>query len=316
MGHDDRDARAIERLVERLEPWLEAFFHPTVRGLERIPDGPGLYVANHSGGVLFPDAYVLGAALFRHRGLQDLPYVLAHDLVVRPAVTRRLFVPLGAVRATPGNAHRLFVGGHKVLVFPGGDVDAMRPFRDRDRIVFGERRGYLRLAIAEGVPLIPVVSAGSHSCLVVIDDGRRLAHALGVDRALRVNVCPLVLSVPWGLTFGFPPPYVPVPTRIFLEVLPPIRFPRVGAEAAADRAYVERCHAEVVRTMQAALTRLAAERRRDKRARNAPKIEGLARAFALGPRGRRLLDRLAEASHLVPAADPPPASFEAHAAHA
>ena len=47
---DNRSRRAIERALAVLEPALAALFHPVVRGLERIPEGPGLYVANHSGG--------------------------------------------------------------------------------------------------------------------------------------------------------------------------------------------------------------------------------------------------------------------------
>lgn len=298
---ENRDPRAIERVVSRLEPWLEAFFHPVVRGLDRIPEGAGLYVANHSGGFLFPDAYVLGSAIYRAHGLTHLPHVLAHDLAIRPAISNRTFAPLGAVRASRENARKIFGAGRKALVFPGGDLDALRAFRDRNRIVFGARRGYVRLAIEEGAPVIPVVSAGAHSCIVVLDDGARLARWLGLDRHLRVHVFPVVLSVPWGLTIGFPPPYVPLPSRIFLEILPAIRFDRSGAAAASDLAYVEECHARVVSAMQRALDALAAERADDKRARHAPKISALAAALGLGSRTRRALDRVAEAVHLVPA---------------
>lgn len=298
---DNRDRRAIERTIRFLEPVLEAFFHPVVRGLERIPSGPGLYVANHSGGILFPDAYVLGTSVYRHGGMEDLPYVLAHDMAVRPPIANQIFVPLGGVRASPENAHKLFSAHRKVLVYPGGDVEAMRPFRDRDRIVFGPRRGYLRLAISEGVPILPVVTAGAHSGLVILDDGGRVARFLHLDRLLRVKVFPIVLSAPWGLTIGFPPPYIPLPTRFFMEFLEPIRFERSGEEAANDREYVERCHRRVVGAMQAALTRLAAERRADKRARHLDRLAKLTRAIHADAKMRDALEKLAVATHLTPA---------------
>jgi 1-acyl-sn-glycerol-3-phosphate acyltransferase len=300
---ENRDPRKVERIVRRLEPWLETFFHPVVRGLEHVPSGPGLYVANHNGGLLFPDAFVLGVTLYRRCGIGDLPYALAHDMACRPLPMNRTLVPLGLVRASRENARKLFAAHKKVLVYPGGDVEALRPFRDRDRIVFDERRGYLRLALEEGVPIIPVVSAGAHSGFVVLSDGRSIAHRLHVDRDLRVKVFPIVLSLPWGLTIGFPPPYVPIPTRIYLEVLPPIRFERSGAAAAADDAYVAECHRRVEATMQAALTRLAHERAADKRARNLPKVERIAEgAPALV---RRAIERCAGLVGLVPAADEP-----------
>jgi 1-acyl-sn-glycerol-3-phosphate acyltransferase len=297
---ENRDRGAIERTLAALEPILERLFHPVVRGLERIPEGPGLYVANHNGGVLFPDVYVIGSALMRRRGMEDLPYALAHDMAVRPPIVNQIFAPLGGVRASPENAHKLFEARRKVLVFPGGDVEALRPFKDRDKIVFGDRRGYLRLAITEGVPILPVVTAGAHAGLVVLDDGGRIAKFLGIDRALRVKVCPIVLSVPWGLTIGFPPPYVPMPTRMFMEFLDPMRFERSGADAANDRDYVERCHRRVVGTMQAALTRLARERAVDKRARHLARIDRVAETIKLTPEQRDALEALVVKTHLTP----------------
>ena len=53
---DNRRWESVERVVSLLEPWLRQFFHPVIHGLDRIPPGPVLYVANHNGGVLFPDA--------------------------------------------------------------------------------------------------------------------------------------------------------------------------------------------------------------------------------------------------------------------
>jgi len=297
---ENRDPEAIERTIHALEPVLEAFFHPTVRGFEHIPDGPGLYVANHNGGILLPDAYVLGVSLYRHRGLSDLPFVLAHDLAVRAPLANQLMPKLGAVRANPANAHRLFAAGHKVLVYPGGDRETFRPFRERDRIVFGDRRGYLRLALTEGVPITPVVTAGAHAGLMVLDDGGRIARFLRLDRALRVKVCPVVLSAPWGVTVGFPPPYVPMPTRIYMEFLPAIRFDRSGPDAAADEAYVEACHQQVATAMQSALSRLSAERARDKRARHLSALDATAARWRLQPAWRDALEELAILSGVTP----------------
>ena len=193
---ENRDPKAIERTLRMLEPALERWFHPEVRGLERIPEGKGLYVANHNAGILIFDVYILGSALYRSRGLDDLPFALAHDLAVLSPIAHELLVPLGAVRASPANARKLFAAEKKVLVYPGGDKEAFRPWLQRDRIVFGRRMGYVRLALREGVPIIPIVTAGAHSALVVLDDGGRVARALGIDQLFRVKVFPIVVSVP------------------------------------------------------------------------------------------------------------------------
>ncbi len=273
---ENRDPAAMEALFGRLDPILERFFSPRVTGLGRIPAGPALYVANHNAGLLMPDVYIVGSAIYRARGMADMPYGLAHDLALRPAVLNRLFCPIGAVRARPGTADRIFERGSKALVYPGGDLEVMRPFSQRDRIVFGSRRGYVKLALRAGVPISPIVTAGAHSAFMVLDDGGRVARALGLPRWARVNVLPTVLSFPWGLTFGFPPPYIPMPTRIYSEVLAPLHFAWTGPAAAADEKWVEECHQRVVNTMQQALTRLARERREIRRH---DLVEGVSHAF-------------------------------------
>jgi 1-acyl-sn-glycerol-3-phosphate acyltransferase len=252
-------------LIERLAGWVDAigqlYFRARVRGLERIPPGAALYVGNHNAGMMTPDSFLFGAAVLRAHGVDAVPYGLAHEVGLSLPFIHQLVVRLGAVRASHDNARRLFARGRKVLVYPGGDFEAMRPFRDRNRIVFGGRRGYIRLALRHGVPIVPVVTAGAHSTFIVLDDGRWLARAIGADRLFRVKVWPLTLSLPWGLTMGPGLVYLPWPTRILIEALDPIHFERSGEEAARDDAYVRECAERVESTMQRALDRLVRERR-------------------------------------------------------
>jgi 1-acyl-sn-glycerol-3-phosphate acyltransferase len=256
---ENRSEGLIKSFVGKVAPFIRKYFSATVRGLDRVPRGAGLYVANHNGGGLMPDAYLFGSAVYEQRGLEDCPYMLAHDIVVRWPLLSQFFIPFGAVRACPENARRVCRAGKKLLVYPGGDAEAMRPFRDRNRIVFGTRRGYVKLALREGVPIIPVVAHGAHSTAMILDDGKWLVKKLGLDRKIRLNAWPITLSFPWGVTFGPPPPYLPYPTRITIDVLDPIEFEDNGARAAADEDFVEACHQRVVDTMQNALDRLAGE---------------------------------------------------------
>ncbi|MFH2005854.1 MAG: 1-acyl-sn-glycerol-3-phosphate acyltransferase [bacterium] len=258
---DNVDFDRIETYYRYLHGPLERYFRSEVRGLHRIPRGAGLYVANHSGGIITPDSFIFGCALYREQPREDLPYGLGHDVINWPVVNQ-IVGPIGAVRASHANAHRIFAAGKKVLVYPGGDVDNMRPWRHRYRIVFGGRTGYVRLALRESVPIIPVVSAGGHNTFIVIDDLRWLARLLRVDKLIRSHVWPLVLSIPWGLTVGVIPVYIPWPAKILMEVGRPITFARTGPDAAADGTYVRLCADEVEDTLQRMLDRLAAELRR------------------------------------------------------
>lgn len=218
-------------------------------------------MGNHNAALLSPDSFIFGVAAYRAHGMAALPYGLGHEVAISLPVFHQILVPLGAVRASHEVAGRLFERGDKVLVYPGGDLDAMRPFRARDRIVFGPRRGYIKLAVRWGVPIVPIVTAGAQATMIVLNEGRRTAQLLGLNRLLRIKVWPWTLSLPWGLTFGPPPPHIPLPSRIFIEVLEPMTLERTGKVAAEDPYYVERCHARVHGAMQSALERLASARR-------------------------------------------------------
>lgn len=254
-----RDEPLLARLAELADALVRPYFRAEVRGLERISAGAALFVGNHNAGLLAPEAFILFAAL-RHRPLADLPYALTGDLLVAAPALERAAARLGIVRARPEAALRLLAAGAKVLVYPGGDVESMRPFVDRDRIVFGGRRGYVRLALRAGVPIIPVVAAGAHSTFVVLSDGRRFLQALGLGSRLRLTTWPISLCLPWGVLIGPAQVHLPWPTRILEEVLPPIHFERAGEAAASDAEYVRSCAERVESTMQLALTGLARER--------------------------------------------------------
>jgi len=256
---ENRDPKKIEQFLSLVDRFLTPYHRGEVFGVERVPKGAGLYVGNHNGGAWTPDSFIFGSALYHAHGMDSIPYALGHEKAIQLPFVRDVFIPLGAVRASHENAHRLFEAGKKVLVYPGGDFDSMRPFRHRHKIVFGGRTGYAKLAIREGVPIIPVVAAGAQSTWIVLDDGRWLAKLIHADKWLRVKVWPITLCLPWGITVGPLIPFIPFPSKILIEILDPIHFDRRGEEAAGDREYVAACDAQVRDAMQAALTRLAAK---------------------------------------------------------
>ena len=254
---DNRDRWFVEKMIAIVEHVMQPYHRAEVRGMERVPRGAALYVGNHSGGAMTIDSFLFGAAVYRAHGFDGLPFVLAHDFAMNAPGLHHVFSALGCVRASRDNARRLFAEGRKVLVYPGGSEESMRPFRDRNKILFGGKRGYVRTALEHGVPIVPVVGQGSHGTLIILEDVKWMAHLLGMDRAWRLRSWSIAFSLPWGLTFFPPPLYLPLPAKIRMEVLEPIRFERSGPEAAADDEYVAECAAVVEGRMQEALTRLA-----------------------------------------------------------
>ncbi|MFB6350832.1 MAG: 1-acyl-sn-glycerol-3-phosphate acyltransferase [Bradymonadaceae bacterium] len=249
--------RTVARLVRRV---ARPYHRAEITGLERIPEGPALYVGNHNGALLSIDTFLALSEVVLERGMEAMPYALAHSVIIRMPVMNQILVPLGAVEASWANAERVLEAGHKVLVYPGGEIEAMRPFSERHQVKFSGRRGWIRLALRSDVPIVPVAAAGAHATLIILDDQPRLARMLGLDELMRTHVWPLTFSIPWGLTFGPPPPHIPLPVKIAIEFLEPMTFDRVGPEAAEDEAYVDTCAYRVEAKIQHTVDRLVAQK--------------------------------------------------------
>ena len=117
------------------------------------------------------------------------------------------------------------------------------------------RTGFVKLALRERVPVIPLASVGMQETLIVLTRGDRLARALGLHRLLRSNVLPIALGIPWGL---FTPylPQLPLPAQVTIEFGEPIRWDYPpGAEN--DPEIVGRCYREVEAALQRGLDVLA-----------------------------------------------------------
>lgn len=243
-----RDAAAIALAARRVQRLLVPYHRARVHGIEHIPAGPALYVSNHNGGFYTGDSYLLGAAIFHARGLADTPWAMTHSLGIR--LLGRWLRPLGAVPADPATAANLLARGDKVLTYPGADADGARTWWHRNRVVFDGRTGYARLAVACGVPIIPVAVAGAHNTAIVLHDGAAVARLLRTQRWLRLSRWPLMLSLPWGLTFLPSVPYLPLPARITIAIGPPIHFDRHGPAAVADDTYIRTCATQVHAAVQ------------------------------------------------------------------
>lgn len=245
------------RRLSRFYPAYRAYFRARVEGWERLPEGPALLVGNHNGGFVMPEAPLSLMSYHQATGFQDPLVVLGHDLAFAFPGFKHLVPRLGAVPARPENAAAALRAGRRVFVYPGGDHEVMRPSRDRDRIDFGRRTGFVRVALRAGVPIVPVVAAGAHDVWLVLARGERLARWSGLGRSrLRLNVCPITLSFPWGLSSGFLP-FLPFPAKILIEVGEPVEV----SGSADDPVALERGARQVVASMQRIMDRLATELR-------------------------------------------------------
>lgn len=253
-----RDPDYIRRQLPAVTRYVN-YFSPEVRGQDNIPaTGPVVIVGNHSCLFYMPDVWVVGLEILRRRGLEQPAYALVYDLLVGMPVVGSFLRRIGAIPADGQGADLALAQGAAVLVYPGGDQEACRPWTERGRIEFGGHRGFVRLALRAGVPVVPVVAHGSHDAVVVVARGDRLARLMGLN-LLRINVFPILVGPPFGLTSALAPP-VPMPAAVTVEFLPARDWSTYGSDAANDDQIVARCYEEVTSTMQEALDRLRAER--------------------------------------------------------
>jgi len=257
---DPFDARSpdyIRATLPALRTLSNVYFRADVSGLDRIPaSGPVLLVGNHSGGTMIADTFVFAQAFYEHFGPDRVFHQLAHDLVFKVPGPRTLVQRYGTVPASPANMRRALEREAALLVYPGGDEETFRPSWQTSEIGFAGRTGFVKLALEQGVPIVPVVAIGGQETALFLGRGRRVARALSLNRLARIKVLPPVVGPPFGITVLDFPGRIPLPAKITVRVMPPIDLrKKLGRDGDLEEGY-----RLVTSRMQRTLTRLANQR--------------------------------------------------------
>jgi 1-acyl-sn-glycerol-3-phosphate acyltransferase len=254
-----RDPEFIERNLGTLETFC-SYFDPEVRGLDRLPArGPFLIVGNHNGGGTPPDMPILLTEWCKQRGVEEPVYGLFHSAFFNIPGVGSTMRKAGGIEANPEAAEHALRAGGSVVVFPGGDYDVFRPWSERHHIDFAGRTGWIRLALRTGVPIVPAVSCGAHNSVVVLSRGDRLVRWMPHLKMMRVKVMPIMLGLPWGISFGLPT--IPLPTKTTVDVGAPINLAeRYDAAPDDSDAVIKWIYDDLTAEMQRTMDGLVAER--------------------------------------------------------
>ncbi len=239
------------------EAWLtvwrcmRAYHRFEVDGFETLSaPGAALVVGYHARGWAI-DLCILTVEVYERLGY--LPHAIFHESIGQLPVFRTLLGALGGVTGNDPALDAAVARGEHVMVLPGGGREAFRSVCQRYRVNWGDRLGYLKLALKLDVPIVPVASAGVDELYLGLNDGYRWGKRLGVPFKLPFWVAP-------GLG-GFFPLALPFPVRLSQVIGPRIPLDAAGRVAADDAAALLALHRVVTGELQSVIDRAVAKRR-------------------------------------------------------
>jgi 1-acyl-sn-glycerol-3-phosphate acyltransferase len=218
--------------------WMQYFRFET-EGFEMLATTESSLIVGYHGGPWTFDLWMLAARMYDELGY--FPRASWHPIWWRFPALRGAVVDLGGLPGPPTDADVIGIKsrGEHLVVAPGGTREALRPFWRNYRVDFGGRRGYLRLALAHDLPILPVVSSGLDETFLGLNDGHALSKRLFGGQEI-----PAWLGLGLG---GIWPLALPFPVKIRQRIGPPIH---LGDES------LDTAHARVTSTLQSMLDEL------------------------------------------------------------
>jgi len=256
---EDREPVWMERQKFFFNPLMDLWFRMEVEGWERLPPPPALLVGVHSGAPFVWDAWTVGFQWWRHFGEDRILHGTAHDMLMAAPGVGNYFRKMGVLPAAADSMTGALAAGRDVALWPGGERDSLRPWTQRDEAVLAGRKGFVKLAIRSGVPIVPIATVGGPDSMPVLWQGRKLAQLLQLDRVANLKLFPIALSAPWGISPAILPE-IPLPTKIRTAFQDPVTFAS-DPKKASDDAYVDKKYEEVRASIQKGMDTLARRRR-------------------------------------------------------
>jgi len=193
---DDRQAfvafsPGLARKLRSVLGWVSRRLSTEVVGIERIPQGRAVIVANHAFGwdIAFPMA-AIGEKL--HRNV----WALGEHAWWKVPFLRRLAAATGTVDGTPENIDKLLERDELVVVLPGGLREAVKPRELRYRLLWGHRYGFVRAAIRNRAPIVPLAALGADDWFDFVGDAYRRGERWLGRRNIPIPLPSRLLPIP------------------------------------------------------------------------------------------------------------------------
>ena len=202
------------RYSNLLMTWVyRHYLRVEARGVERVPQGRVLLIANHAGNTFAWDGAMLATAMFleaepprlvRGMGEYFLPTLPFFGVALHRA---------GSVVGRPENCARLLQQGEAIMAFPEGERGFVKTYRERYKLQrFG--LGFVRLALETATPIVPIGIVGSE------EQSPGLANLRGLGRLIGSPAFPITATFPFLGLAGF----LPLPVKFHIHFGSPLQF--------------------------------------------------------------------------------------------
>jgi hypothetical protein len=130
---------------------LRVYHRHSLEGKSSVPPkGPAIFAVNHS--LASYDIALLMAAIYEE--VNRVPRALIDRLFFKVPGLGSLMEALGSREGTHDNAVKLLQENELLILAPGGMRESLRPSTQRHQIIWGRRKGFVKLSIESGAPII------------------------------------------------------------------------------------------------------------------------------------------------------------------
>ena len=223
------------------------YFRVETRGIERVPEGRVLLIANHAGNTFAWDGAMLAASLFLEAEPPRIVRGMGEYFLSTIPFFNVMMHRFGTVVGTPENCVQLLDRGEAIMAFPEGERGFVKTYSQRYQLQrFG--LGFLRLALETDTPIVPIGIVGGE------EQSPGLANIRPLGRLIGSPAFPITLTFPLLGPAGF----IPLPVKYHIRFGEPLRF---EGDPTEEDAHV----AEKVEVVKGAIRGLIRQGRADRK---------------------------------------------------
>ncbi|RZA21808.1 MAG: acyltransferase family protein [Proteobacteria bacterium] len=212
---------------------IRAYHQHEVHGMDNIPaKGPVIVASNHS--LATYDMMMLMTAVYLSYGRMPRSLIDRAFYVV-PGLGE-LMERMGCIIGSPDNAVSLLENGEILYLAPGGMRESLRSSNERYQIKWNRRKGFARLAIETGSPVVLAACPHADDIFKVYDN----KFTKWVYQQFRL---------PFFVARGVGPTLIPRPVKIEHFLSKPIYPPKMASDPAALKRQVYNFHRKLTRKM-------------------------------------------------------------------